>query len=69
MKDVTKNSLYYTSLGRRKRSHAVVQLKKGTGLTYINGKIREEVNYLIRPSISLVKMENGILSHLYEVEV
>ncbi|OIP06883.1 30S ribosomal protein S9 [Candidatus Berkelbacteria bacterium CG06_land_8_20_14_3_00_43_10] len=57
MKDVTKNSLYYTSLGRRKRSHAVVQLKKGTGLTYINGKIREEVQLFNTP-LDLVG-ENG----------
>lgn len=57
MKAATNKSVYYTSLGRRKRSHAVVQLKVGTGITYINGKVKEEPQSFNAP-LDLVG-ENG----------
>ena len=49
MKVDTNNPIYYSSRGRRKRSHARVQLKPGSGFMYVNGNKYENAQSFNAP--------------------
>lgn len=57
MKAETKNTSYFASRGRRKRSHATVKLTAGTGILTINGEPSEIVHSFMSP-LDLIG-ENG----------